>query len=94
MPSRRKGDDNAKTVVLSIDRLESGEGKTEVAVLLTDDGTPIDVPRHLLPDGARPGDVLAVTFRRDLEATRHVAERTRKLQDDLKATDPGGDLVL
>jgi Protein of unknown function (DUF3006) len=93
VPSRRKPDNvNVKTVQLSIDRIETG--KSEIAVLLSDDGTTIDVPRRLLPDGARPGDVLVVTFRRDLEATRRVAEETRQVQDDLKATDPGGDIRL
>lgn len=95
MPRRRKSDDvDAKSVRLSLDRIETGKSGSEIAVLLGDDGTMIDVPRRLLPDAARPGDILVVTWRRDLEATRRVAEETRQVQDDLKATDPGGDIRL
>jgi hypothetical protein len=93
VPSRRKADQpELKTVRLAFDRIETG--KTEIAVLLDDDGNPINVPRSLLPGGARPGDVLEVTLRRDLESTRGIADETRSLQKELKATDPGGDLSL
>jgi hypothetical protein len=30
----------------------------------------------------------------DLESTRRIAEETRSVQEELKATDPGGDLTL
>jgi hypothetical protein len=93
VPSRRKADKGEiQRVRLSFDRVETG--RTAIAVLLDDDGTPINVPRKLLPGGARPGDVLEVTFRRDLESTRRIAEETRSVQEELKATDPGGDLTL
>lgn len=92
---RRRNDDDCKTVALAIDRIEVGKGKgEEIAVLLTDEGFPINVPRGILPASARPGEVLAVTFRRDREATRRVVEETKKIQDDLKANDPGGDIRL
>jgi hypothetical protein len=95
VPSRRKAEDS-RTIQLTIDRIETGKGgpETEIAVLLTDDGTQVNVPRNLLPKAARPGDVLAVTIRRDPEATRKVAEESRKVQDELKTTDPGGDIQL
>jgi hypothetical protein len=94
VPSRRNNDD-VKTVALALDRIEAGKAEgEEIAVLLTDDGNAINVPRGLLPASARPGDVLDVTFRRDLEATRRIVEETKKVQDDLKATDPGGDIRL
>jgi hypothetical protein len=95
VPNRRKADD-VRTIQLAIDRIEAGkEGpEAEIAVLLTDDGTQVNVPRSLLPAAARPGDVLAVTIRRDLEATRKVAEESRKVQDELRAADPGGDIKL
>jgi hypothetical protein len=48
----------------------------------------------LLPPGAKPGDVLSMTLARDRSATRELAAGTRKIQDELKATDPGGDLEL
>ncbi|MGC8640068.1 MAG: DUF3006 domain-containing protein [Isosphaeraceae bacterium] len=77
---------------VSLDRFE---GKNQsIAVLLTDDGVAINIPRSLLPKGARPGDVLNLTLDRDDEATRKLAEQTRQVQKDLKATDPGGDIKL
>ena len=80
------------TLRLSIDRFE-GDRK-QIAVLLTDDGTPINIPKALLPKGARPGDVLTLQIERDTEATKRVADATRRVQDDLKKRDPGGDLRL
>ena len=101
-PSKRKN--AARTLSLTIDRFEAGrkttrkttdtEADDQIAVLLTDDGTPINFPHGLLPDGSEPGDVLTVTFRKDPEATRRIAESTREVQEDLKATDPGGDIRL
>ncbi len=77
---------------LSIDRYE-GDRK-QIAVLLTDDGDQINWPKRLLPKGAKPGDILAVTLERDAEATRQVAEQTRAVQQELKKTDPGDDIKL
>jgi Protein of unknown function (DUF3006) len=77
---------------LSLDRFE-GKNKS-IAVLLTDDGDPINLPRSLLPPGARAGDVLTLTLERDVAATQKLAEETRQVQKDLKATDPGGDIKL
>jgi hypothetical protein len=77
---------------LSIDRFE-GE-KKQIAVLLTDDGTPINFPKALLPTGARAGDVLTFQIERDTEATKRLADATKRVQDDLKKRDPGGDLPL
>jgi hypothetical protein len=80
------------TIRLSIDRFE-GDRK-QIAVLLTDDGTPINFPKALLPRGARPGDILTLRIERDTEATKRVADATRRVQDDLKKRDPGGDIHL
>ncbi len=77
---------------LSLDRFEGD--KKQVAVLLTDDGTAINFPRALLPKGARIGDVLTVSLERDVEATRKLAADTRKVQAQLRKTDPGGDIKL
>jgi hypothetical protein len=80
------------TLHLSIDRFEGD--KKQIAVLLADDGTAINFPKALLPKGARAGDILTLQIERDVEATRKLAEDTRKVQDQLKKTDPGGDLKL
>jgi hypothetical protein len=77
---------------LSIDRFE-GE-KKEIAVLLTDDGTSINFPKRLLPKAARPGDVLSLSLERDVQATRRLADQTKAIQNELKKTDPGGDIKL
>jgi hypothetical protein len=77
---------------LSIDRFEGA--KKQIAVLLTDDGTQISFPRALLPKGSKSGDILTFSIEKDNEATKKVAQDTRAVQDDLKRTDPGGDINL
>jgi len=77
---------------LSIDRFE-GDSQ-EIAVLLAEDGTSINLPRRLLPRDARPGEIVSLSLVRDLKATRKLADQTRAIQNELKATDPGGDLKL
>jgi len=77
---------------LSIDRFEGDRKQT--AVLLAEDGTAIDFPKALLPKGARAGDLLTLQIERDAEATGKLAEDTRKVQDQLRKTDPGGDVRL
>ncbi len=79
-------------LTLSIDRFE-GRDK-EVAVLLADDGTPINFPRRLLPEGAKAGDVLALAIERDARATSRLASKTKQVQKELRKTDPGGDVTL
>jgi hypothetical protein len=80
------------TIRLSIDRFE-GDRK-QIAVLLTDDGTPINFPKALLPKGAKAGDILTFQVERDIEATRKVADASKRVQDELKKRDPGGDIRL
>jgi hypothetical protein len=77
---------------LSIDRFE-GE-KKQIAVLLTDDGTQVNFPKALLPKGAKAGDILSFSIEIDSGATKQLAQETRKIQDELKKTDPGGDIKL
>ena len=77
---------------LSIDRFEGR--KKEIAVLLTDDGTQINFPKRLLRMGVKAGDILCFEIERDLEATKQVSDQTRAVQDQLKKTDPGGDIRL
>lgn len=79
-------------MTLTVDRFE-GEGKA-VAVLLAEAGWTVDVPRALLPEGTRAGDVVSFDLRKDDAATRAVARKTAEVQAALKATDDGGDLSL
>jgi Protein of unknown function (DUF3006) len=79
------------TIRLSI-RFE-GDRK-QIAVLLADDGTAINSPKTLLPKGVKAGDILILQIERNVEATRKVAADTRQVQDQLKKTDPGGDIRL
>ena len=65
-----------------------------MAVLLTDDGETMNIPRSLLPPAVKPGDVLTLTLEHDAEATRKLAEETRRVQDELSQRDPGGDIRL
>jgi hypothetical protein len=80
------------TIRLSLDRFEGN--KKDIAVLLTDDGTQVNFPKAMLPKGVKAGDILTLTIERDLEATRNLAQETRTVQDQLKKTDPGGDVKL
>jgi hypothetical protein len=82
----------AVTIRLSIDRFEGD--KKQIGVLLTEDGTAINVPKALLPKGVNAGDILTLQIERDVEATRKLVEDTRKVQGQLKKSDPGGDLKL
>ena len=77
---------------LSLDRFE-GKGK-QIAVLVTDGGETLNVPRSLLPPEAGPGAVLTLTLEYDAEATRKVADETNQVQDRLSRRDPGGDIQL
>ncbi|MGO9917817.1 MAG: DUF3006 domain-containing protein [Isosphaeraceae bacterium] len=77
---------------LSLDRFE-GRGK-EIAVLLTDDGETLNIPRSLLPPGAKPGDVLSLSLEPDAAATRELAHETRRVEERLGERDPGGDITL
>jgi hypothetical protein len=80
------------TIRVSIDRFEGD--KKQTAVLIADDGTAINFPKALLPKGSKAGELLTLQIDRDAGATRKLAEDTRKVQDQLKKTDPGGDLRL
>ena len=90
-PPADREDPDVKTR-LSFDRLE-GE-RQEIAVLLADDGTSINLPKRFLPKAARPGDVLSLSLSRDVRATRQLADQTKAIQAESKATDPGGDIKL
>jgi len=84
----------------AVDRIASG-----VAVLISDSGQAIEVDRDLLPEGIQAGSVLRAgkdetggirwdTAELDeAERTRRVTE-ARRVLDELKKRDPGGDLDL
>lgn len=46
-----------------------------------------DVPRELLPERARAGDVFEVSFAHDREETEHLAAENKSLLDDLLGRD-------
>lgn len=77
---------------LSLDRFE-GKGK-QIAVLMTDDGLALNLPKSILPPGTKPGDVLTLTLERDDLESKQLAEETRQVQDRLADRDPGGDIKL
>jgi hypothetical protein len=85
---------------LIVDRYEG-----DLAVVEVDGRGAIDVPRWLLPAGARPDDVLTLTVERDAErvtatvvrdpaATARAREAARAAVDRLRRRDPGGDVTL
>lgn len=80
------------TTSLSIDRFEGT--KNEIAVLVADDGHSFDLPRWLLPKGAKAGDVINLSIERDPEATAQVVAKTKKVQADLAKGDDGKDIQL
>ncbi|MFO0959320.1 MAG: DUF3006 domain-containing protein [Isosphaeraceae bacterium] len=79
-------------ISLAIDRFE-GDAR-QVAILVDDRDRTIDFPRDLLPKGCRAGDVISMTLEKDEQATKRVADEAKRLQDELGATDPGGDISL
>jgi hypothetical protein len=79
-------------LTLCVDRFEGKDHS--LAVLLTDDGATINIPRSLLPPDLKPGDVLTLAIERDRGATRRVAEETGRVQRELSQGDPGGDIRL
>ena len=89
-----------KTVLYAVDRLEGN-----VAVLVSDRGETIEMPRLELPTGIHEGSVLRVRFgAQNLpdwasavidseEETRRLKEAKQQL-DEMKRSDPGGDITL
>ncbi len=80
------------TTSLSIDRFEGS--KNEIAVLVADDGRSFDLPRRLLPKGAKAGDVVNLSIELDPAATAQLVARTKKVQADLAKGDDGKDIQL
>jgi hypothetical protein len=77
---------------VSIDRFD-GDSK-EYAVLLTQEGLGLRIPRSLLPKNAKPGDVFQVELKFDAAATQALEDEIRALQADLRKRDTGGDIEI
>jgi hypothetical protein len=68
-----------------IDRVEG-----ELAVLLLgDESTKLNIPLSLLPDGCKEGDVLNMSFERDVVGTEQAKERVSGLMEKLKKKGQG-----
>jgi hypothetical protein len=68
-----------------IDRIEG-----ELAVLLLGaEGTKLNIPLSLLPDGCKEGDVLNMSFERDVVGTEQTKERVSDLMEKLKKKGQG-----
>jgi hypothetical protein len=68
-----------------IDRVEG-----EIAVLLLgDESTKLNIPLSLLPDGCREGDILTISFERDVVGTEQTKERVSGLMERLKKKGQG-----
>jgi len=89
-----------KYVFFAVDRLEGS-----IAVLVSDKGETIDMPRVELPEGLREGAVLRVHFGAqnlpdwssaviDKEEEERRLREAKKLLDEMQRSDPGGDIKL
>ena len=88
------------TRVYVVDRLEG-----QVAVLATDDGATVDVERGRLPARVKEGTVLRIkvgpkgvpdwaSAEIDSAEQEQRLKQARELLDQMKRTDPGGDITL
>ncbi|MFN2570173.1 MAG: DUF3006 domain-containing protein [Gemmatimonadales bacterium] len=89
-----------KTVLYVVDRLERS-----VAVLVSDSGDTLDMPVVELPRGLHEGAVLRVRFgaqnlpdwssaELDKQEEERRLKQARKMLDEMKRSDPGGDIQL
>jgi hypothetical protein len=69
----------------TIDRVE---GKIAV-LLLGDEGTKLNIPLSQLPDGCKEGDILTISFARDVVGTEQTKERVSGLMEKLKKKSQG-----
>ena len=68
-----------------IDRVEGN-----IAILLVgDEGIKLDIPLSLLPADCREGDVLNMSFERDVVGTEQTKERVSGLMEKLKKKSQG-----
>ena len=70
----------------TIDRIEG-----KMAVLIAgEENVRFNLPLVLLPQGCKEGDVLNISFERDLEATEQARERVSSVMERLKKKGRGG----
>ena len=74
-----------RAAIAAIDRFE---GKLAV-LLVGDESMKLNIPLSLLPAASKEGDVLNITFERDLEATSLAKERVSGLMEKLKKMGQG-----
>ena len=74
----------------TIDRIE---GNIAI-VLVGDEGIKLDIPLSLLPDGCKEGDVLNMSFERDVVGTEQTKERVSDLMEKLKKKGQGGTGII
>ena len=68
-----------------IDRFEG-----QLAVLLLgDESIKLNIPLSLLPDGCKEGDILNMSFERDVVGTEQAKERISSLMEKLKKKSQG-----
>ena len=72
-------------MLVQLDRFE--DRGTAVLLLYPDGRESFDVPRVLLPEEARAGDVFEVSFVRDWRETGRVAAENESLLDELLGRD-------
>lgn len=73
----------------TIDRVE---GKIAV-LLLGDEGTKLNIPLSQLPDRCKEGDILNMSFERDVVGTEQAKERVSDLMDKLKKNQGGTGII-
>ena len=89
-----------KVALFAVDRLSGG-----VAVLVGDDGKTVEMPRAELPQGLHEGSVLRVRFGLanqpdwssavvDKEEEQRRRKAAQQILDEMKRSDPGGDIQL
>ena len=69
----------------TIDRIE---GKIAV-LLLGDESIKLNIPFSQLPDGCKEGDILNMSFERDVVGTEQAKERVSNLMEKLKKKSQG-----
>ena len=70
---------------VQLDRVE--DNSMAVLMLYPEGRRSFDVPRELLPDGSRSGDVFEVSFTHDRRETGRIAAENKSLLDELLRRD-------
>lgn len=74
---------SARSIRVTIDEIEPDQDNVQLATLVSDENDVLTVPLHLLPVGARAGDVLTMTFRQEPDEREqrrmHISDMQRRL---------------